>query len=181
MRRRGFTLIEMLVVLVVVLTLAAVVIPQVAGRAREATPTAVISSISSLAEAIGQFKTDVRRYPQRLEWLAGTAGSPTDLCGAAIPAGLLDGWSGPYVQRQIGSGGVPAGDATIVNRLERADAAATEVSSLILKAAEVTRDAAESIDREIDGTVDLSAGAVRWTDVAGAADTLYYYYPIRGC
>ncbi len=180
MRRPGFTLVEILVVLAVILALAAIVIPQVASRARDATPTAVISSISTLADAIGQFKADVRRYPQRLEWLGGTAGTPTDICGNTIPAGLLNRWSGPYIQRQV-SNGIPAGDATVVNLLERDDPAATTVSSLILKAADVTQDAAETIDAEIDGTVDLNAGTVRWTDITGSADTLYYYYPIRGC
>ena len=180
MRRHGFTLVEILVVLAVILALAAVVIPQVAGRARSATPTAVISSISTLTNAVGQFKADVRRYPQRLEWLGSTSGSPTDICGNTIPAGLLDRWRGPYIQRQVANG-VPAGDATVVNLLERDDPATTTVSSLILKAVDVTQDAAEAIDREIDGTIDLNAGTVRWTDIAGSADTLYYYYPIRGC
>ncbi|MFO7894344.1 MAG: prepilin-type N-terminal cleavage/methylation domain-containing protein [Longimicrobiales bacterium] len=180
MSRRGFTLMEMLVVLVVILALAAIVIPQVAGRARDATPTAVISSISTLADAIGQFKADVRRYPGRLEWLGTNTGSPTDICGNAIPAGLLDRWNGPYIQRQV-SNGIPAGDATVINLLERDDPASTTVSSLILKAADIGQEAAETIDREIDGTIDLNAGTVRWTDVAGPTDTLYYYYPIRGC
>ena len=180
MPRRGFTLIEILVVLAVVLALAAIVIPQVAGRAREATPAALISSVSTLTDAIGQFKADVRRYPQRIEWLGTNTGSPTDVCGNSIPAGLLDGWSGPYLQRRA-SGGIPAGDATIVNLLERADPAGTTVSSIIIKAYDVRQADAETIDLQIDGVADLNAGTIRWTDIAGPTDTLYYYYPIRGC
>lgn len=180
MTRRGFTLIEILAVLAVLLVLAAVLLPQVAGRVREATPTAVVSTLSTAADAIGQFKADVRRYPARLEWLATTAGAPTDICGNAIPAGLLDRWGGPYLQRQV-SAGIPAGDATVLNVMERANPASTAVSSLILKAVEVTREDAETIDRQIDGVVDLGAGTVRWIDIAGSADTLYYHYPIRDC
>lgn len=181
MARRGFTLIEILVVLVVLLALAAIVLPQVAGRVRGATPTAVLSTLSTASDAIGQFKADVRRYPGRLEWLATDAGAPTDICGNAIPAGLLDRWGGPYIQRQVPATGIPAGDATVLNVLERADPASTTVSSLILKAVEVTLEDAETIDRQVDGVVDLSAGTVRWIDIAGSADTLYYHYPIRDC
>ena len=180
MRRPGFTLIEVLVVLAVVIALAAVIIPQVAGRAADATPTAVISTLSTASGAIGQFKADVRRYPGRLTWLTNTTGTPTDICGNAIPAGLLNGWSGPYIQRQVGAG-IPAGDATVLSDLQRADPAATTVSALVLKAVDVSRDAAEEIDAEIDGTPDLAAGTIRWTDGGGAGDTLYYYHPIRGC
>lgn len=179
MTRRGFTLIEILVVLAIVLALAAIVVPQVASRVRDATPTAVVSTLSTAADAIGQFKADVRRYPERLQWLGTDAGTPTDICGNTIPAGLLTRWAGPYIQRQV-TGGIPAGDATVLDLLERADPASTPVSSLILKAIDVTQAAAETIDREIDGTEDLNAGTIRWTG-AGVADTLFYYYPIRGC
>jgi prepilin-type N-terminal cleavage/methylation domain-containing protein len=180
--RRGFTLTEMLVVLAVVLTLAAVILPHVAPRARDATATAAISTLTTAADAIGQFKADTRRYPGRLQWLSQPSGSPVDICGNPIPGGLLARWAGPYIQRQVVGTGIPAGDALVLDVLERADPASTPVSTLVLRATGLTATDAERIEAAIDGNDDLDGGAVRWVDApAPAPDTLYYHMPIRGC
>lgn len=177
MRRRGFTTIEVLVVLFVIVALAAIVIPQVATRARDATQAAVLSTSATLADAIAQFKADTRRYPGQLQYLTSTAGTPTDICGNTVPPGLLSRWGGPYIQQHVPATGLPAGDAIILNQLFRADAEATTVSSLVIKATGVTQDAANAIEQEMDGNADLNGGTIRWS----SPDTLHYYVPIRGC
>ena len=50
--RRGFTLIEMLLVLVILATLAAIVIPKFAGRSRQAKVTAAQSPSRSTTVSI---------------------------------------------------------------------------------------------------------------------------------
>ena len=54
-RQRGFTLVEMLLVLVILATLAAVVVPKFAGRSKQAKVTAAKSQISNLEIAIDSF------------------------------------------------------------------------------------------------------------------------------
>lgn len=180
MRRPGFTVLEMLVVLTILIALAAVVIPQVAARGRDATATAVLSSAATIADAVSQFKADTRRYPGEVRWLVSLDGTPIDICGDAIPPGLLARWSGPYLQQHVPTTGLPAGDARILNTLSRADGAT--VSSLVISATGVTEAAARRIDREIDGDDDLATGTIRWTAGAGGEPgTLQYFLPIRGC
>lgn len=177
MIRRGFTLVEMLAVISIILILAAVVIPQVAREARQATGPAVLSSTATIADAIAQFKADTRRYPGTLRALVDPSGSPVDICGAVIPAGLISRWSGPYLQRQVPAGGLVAGDAVIQTTLSRADPPATAVSSLVITAMSVDAGIADRIERELDGDADLAGGTIRWT----APGTLTYHVPIRGC
>ena len=182
MGRKGFTTIEVLVVLFVLVALAALVLPQVATRARDATRTAVLSTAKTLADGLGQFKADTRRYPGELRWLVSTTdGTPTDVCGNTIPGGLLARWGGPYIQQHVSTSGIPAGDATILNTVTRADPAGTTVSSAILTAVGVTQDMATYLENEVDGDGNLSAGTIRWVSGGGSPDTLKYYIPIRGC
>jgi prepilin-type N-terminal cleavage/methylation domain-containing protein len=177
MNRRAFTLVEMLAVIAIILALAAVIVPQVAREARKATGPALLSSTATIADAIAQFKADTRRYPGTLRALVDPSGSPVDICGAPIPAGLLGRWSGPYLQRQVPLTGLVAGDAVIQNALTRADPPTTAVSSLIITAVGVDPDIADRIERELDGDDDLAGGTIRWTP----PETLTYHVPIRGC
>ena len=177
MRRRGFTLIEMLAVLAVILVLAAIIVPQVAQEARQATGPALLSSTATIADAIAQFKADTRRYPGTLRALVDPSGSPTDICGSTIPPGLLGRWSGPYLQRQVPTSGLTAGDAVIQNALTRAASSSTSVSALIITAVGVDAAIAADIEQDLDGNADLNGGTIRWT----APNTLTYHVPIRGC
>lgn len=180
--RHGFTLMEIMVVVAILLALAAVLLPQVANRARTATGTAVLSTSATLADAIAQFKADTRRYPAELRWLVSTTdGSPTDICGTPIPPGLLARWAGPYIQQHVRTAGVPAGDAVILNTVIREHAQSTTVSSAILTSVGVTRDLASDIEGQMDGDADFTSGTIRWAPGGTDPDTLKYYIPIRGC
>ncbi len=177
MERRGFTLMEMLAVIAIVLLLAAVIVPQVVQEVRHSTGPALLSSTATLADAVAQFKADTRRYPGTLGALVSPAGSPTDICGSTIPPGLIGRWSGPYLQRQVPASGLTAGDARIQNTLTRADPQSTAISNLIITATGVDSIVAIRIDRDLDGDGDLAGGTIRWT----SPSTLRYYVPIRGC
>jgi len=61
--RRGFTLVELLVVFVVLALLIALLLPAINGAVRSARNAAVSSEISQLAQALAQFKSAHNVYP----------------------------------------------------------------------------------------------------------------------
>ena len=60
---RGFTLIEIMVVVVILGILGALVAPQILGRAGEAKVTAAKSDIQSIGNALDLYKLDNNNYP----------------------------------------------------------------------------------------------------------------------
>ena len=62
-RARGFTLIEVMVVIVILGVLAALVVPKVMSRPDEARVVAARQDISAIMQALKLYKLDNRRYP----------------------------------------------------------------------------------------------------------------------
>lgn len=92
-RQRGFTLIEIMVVIVILGVLAALVVPKVMSRPDEARAVAARQDIASLMQALKLYRLDNRRYPSTEQGLNALVNKPTL---APIP----DGWkSGGYVER----------------------------------------------------------------------------------
>lgn len=65
-RERGFTLIEIMVVVVIIGILAALVITQIGGKADEAKAKTTRAMIKQLAQQVEMFKLDQNRYPEKL-------------------------------------------------------------------------------------------------------------------
>src|SRR3989304_2227488 len=63
---RGFTLIEMLIVIVVISILAMIVIPRLLGAGRKAKESALRGDLQQLRNAIQQFEADCGDYPAAL-------------------------------------------------------------------------------------------------------------------
>jgi general secretion pathway protein G len=68
-RARGFTLVELLIVLTVVALLAALVTPVVSSSMQRAKEAVLKENLYSLRKAIDDFHADIGRYPQALDQL----------------------------------------------------------------------------------------------------------------
>lgn len=73
----GFTLIEMMVVVVIIGVLAALIVPNVLGKLDEAKVTAARTDISTITQALKFYKLDNQRYPTQDQGLQALVAKPT--------------------------------------------------------------------------------------------------------
>ncbi|MBK8247718.1 MAG: type II secretion system major pseudopilin GspG [Gemmatimonadetes bacterium] len=92
-RRAGFTLIELVVVIIVLGLLAGLVAPQIFGRVSEARDVAAKTQMATLGAALDNYRLDNGRYPTTAQGLKVLRENP----GAAVaPA-----WRGPYLRKDV--------------------------------------------------------------------------------
>jgi general secretion pathway protein G len=77
-RESGFTLIEIMVVLVIIAILAALIAPQILGRVDEARVTAARQDIQTLGTALDFYRMDNFRYPTSDQGLEALIKKPDD-------------------------------------------------------------------------------------------------------
>jgi general secretion pathway protein G len=75
--QKGFTLIELMVVLVIIGLLAALIVPNVLDRADDARVTAARTDVSNLMQALKLYKLDNQRYPTAEQGLQALVTKPT--------------------------------------------------------------------------------------------------------
>ena len=90
-QQRGFTLIEMLLVVAILAILAVAVVPKFTGRSEQARITAAQTDIANLEVAIDAFEIDCSRYPTTEEGVQALVRQPSDLTE----------WRGPYLKRGV--------------------------------------------------------------------------------
>jgi len=129
-RARGFTLIEIMVVVVIIGLLAAVIVPQVVSKVDEAKVAKTKQDIATLETALTMFRLDNSKYPTTDQGLAALVTQPTDPSirnwrpGGYIKRVSKDPWGndyqyvypgthgGEYDLYSLGADGQPGGDGT---------------------------------------------------------------------
>lgn len=97
-RRRPFTMVELLLVLVILATLAAIVVPKFTGRSKQARITATATEISSIETALDAFEVDNGYYPESLEALTTAPAEAANWHGPYLKKAVVnDPWGNPYV------------------------------------------------------------------------------------
>jgi general secretion pathway protein G len=88
---RGFTLLELLVVMVILGLLAGIVAPQYFGQIGKSNAKVARAQIEGFSQALDQYRLDVGQYPSAEQGLAALRIAP-----ANTPR-----WAGPYLKRDV--------------------------------------------------------------------------------
>lgn len=89
-KQAGFTLIEMMVVVVVIALLGAMIGPTLFKKVQQAEQTRVAQDIRVIESALKFYRLDNYRYPTSSQGLDALISNP----------GGLDNWSGPYLEKK---------------------------------------------------------------------------------
>lgn len=87
----GFTLVELIVVVIIIGLLAGLVVPQFIKQEEKATAKAAKAQIELFGTALDTFRLDVGRYPNSQEGMAALMQKP----------GGADRWDGPYLRKDL--------------------------------------------------------------------------------
>jgi general secretion pathway protein G len=117
-RSRGFTLIEIMVVVVILAVLGALVVPKILENVDKARVTRAKSDIQAIETALDLYRLDNFKYPTTEQGMQALVTQPTDptitnyRSGGYLKSLPIDPWNNPYQYLSPGSNG---GDYEIIS------------------------------------------------------------------
>lgn len=110
-RQAGFTLIEIIVVMVIMALLMGIVVPNLIGRSEKAKVQTTAMQLERLGTVLDTFRLDTGRYPTTQEGLSALVQQPMGMdrwSGPYLTKGIpKDSWDRPFVYRSPGESGRP--------------------------------------------------------------------------
>jgi general secretion pathway protein G len=94
---RAFTLVEMLLVLMIIATLAALVLPKMVGRGKQAQVTATQAQIAAFKTALEAFEVDNGYFPKTMQDLVNKPGDAQNWHGPYLDKIPQDPWNHDYI------------------------------------------------------------------------------------
>lgn len=92
--RSGFTLIELMLVVIIIGVLGAMILPRLAGRSEQVKVAVAKTDISAnIATALDLYELDNGRYPTTEQGLSALGTKPSDLSEGSN-------WTGPYLKKE---------------------------------------------------------------------------------
>jgi general secretion pathway protein G len=90
-KKQGFTLIELMLVVIIISALAAMVLPRLAGRSEQARTAAAKADISAnIATGLKLYELDNGQFPSTAEGLQALLTKPA----------TANNWNGPYIEKE---------------------------------------------------------------------------------
>lgn len=126
----GFTMIEILMVVIIIGILVSLIAPRLAGRSEEARRQAAKADIEGgLALALDLYEADNGKYPNELGDLLRKPGDAINWKGPYLKKGIpKDPWGNPYVYRSPGSSNTDTYDLSSAGR-DRKEGTEDDVSN----------------------------------------------------
>lgn len=98
----GFTLIEVMLVVIIIAVMAALVMPRLGGRSEQAKRSRAAADIAGISVALGLYELDMGIYPSNLEAMVASSGAGEGWNGPYLDAAPMDPWGKPYQYKAPG-------------------------------------------------------------------------------